>query len=241
MRDTLKALEELQKVDLQIAELVKGGSENPRRLAELESQLGAGRAAVETDREKLADLEKQKKSVEDLLASDKDKVKKWEARLTEQRSPREYTALAREIDIAKKQNTTASDEIVELAKQAETARDALETRESDFSESQTGLVDEMKSLRAAMEVQDAARKVLDEKRAEAAKAVPAQTLKRYEQIVKRRSSVIVPVVSGACNGCHMNLPPQLNNQLRTNARIDVCPSCSRMIYSPEAFEKAEEN
>ena len=43
-------------------------------------------------------------------------MKKWEARLAEQRSTREYAALAREIDIAKKANLTMAEELVELGK-----------------------------------------------------------------------------------------------------------------------------
>lgn len=240
MRDTLKALEELQKVDVQIGQLVKSGSENPKRLAELEAQLGSVRSAVEAERVKLEEVEKQKKATEELLAADKEKVKKWEARLTEQRSPREYTALAREIDIAKKQNETGADEIVSLAKQVETVRDGLETKEASFADTESELRAEMKTLRAAMNELEGRRKALEAQRAKAAQSVPAQMLKRYDVILKRRSTVVVQVVNGACSGCHMNLPPQLHNQLRTHARIDTCPSCGRMIYAAEAFEEAEE-
>lgn len=236
MREQLKALEALQNIDLQIAELLKGGAENPRRLAELESQLGAARGAVESERSKLAEIERQKKAVEDQLAADKDKVKKWEARLAEQRSTREYSALAREIDIAKKQNETASEEIVELARQAESARAAVAEREASFKSAEAALVGQMQEIRGAMADVDGRRKNLDEKRAEAAQHVPPAILRRYDVVQKRRGSVIVPVINGACRGCHMNLPPQMNNEMRTNARIDQCPSCGRMIYSPEAFE-----
>ena len=34
-------------------------------------------------------------------------MRKWEARLNELKTPREYAALARELDIAKKTNQTA--------------------------------------------------------------------------------------------------------------------------------------
>ena len=239
MRDTLKALEELQKVDVQIGQLVKSGSENPKRLAEVEAQLGSVRSAVEVERRKLDEVEKQKKATEELLAADKEKVKKWEARLTEQRSPREYTALAREIDIAKKQNETGAEEIVELAKQVVATRDGLETKEASFADEEGQLRAEMKSLREAMDELDGKRKELEKKRAAAAKSVPEAMLRKYDVILTRRATVIVPVVNGACSGCHMNLPPQQYNQLRTHARIEGCPSCGRMIYSPEAFEAAE--
>jgi len=239
LRDQLKALEALQTIDVQIAELMRGGEEHPRKLAELESQLGAARGAVEVERTRLAEIERQKKALEEQLAADKDKVKKWEGRLTEQRSTREYSALAREIDIAKKQNETAAEEVVELARQAESARSVIAEREASFKTAETALVGQMQTIRAQMADIDARRKNLEEKRADAAKSVPAGILRKYDVIQKRRTTAIVPVIGGTCQGCHMNIPPQLNNELRATGRIDTCPSCFRMIYAAEAY--AEQN
>lgn len=239
MRDQLKALEALQSIDVQIAELLRGGEEHPRKLAELESQLGAARGAVEVERNRLAEIERQKKALEDQLAADKDKVKKWEARLTEQRSTREYSALAREIDIAKKQNETAAEEIVELARQADAARATIAEREASFKTAEAALISQMQAIRAEMADIDGRRKNLDEKRADAAKAIPANLLRKYETIQKRRVTAIVPVVGGTCTGCHMQLPPQMNNELRITARIDTCPACFRMIYAAEAYAEPQ--
>jgi uncharacterized protein len=235
LRDQLKALEALQTIDVQIAELMRGGEEHPRKLAELESQLGAARGAVEVERTRLAEIERQKKALEEQLAADKDKVKKWEARLTEQRSTREYSALAREIDIAKKQNETAAEEVVELARQAESMRGVVAERETSFKTAEGAIVGQMQTIRSQMAAIDGRRKNLMEKRAEAAKSVPPAVLRKYDVIQKKRTTAIVPVEGGACRGCHMNVPPQMNNELRATGRIDTCPSCFRMIYSAEAY------
>ncbi len=122
LREKLKALAELQKVDLEVASLRKAADVHPRQLAELERELGAARSAIEAERTRVADIERQKTTLEQNISDEKDKVKKWEARLAEQRSTREYSALAREIDIAKKANQTMSDELVELTKTLGAAR-----------------------------------------------------------------------------------------------------------------------
>jgi predicted nucleic acid-binding Zn-ribbon protein len=239
LKAQLKALEALQNIDLQIADVLKGGKENPRRLAELEAQLGAARGAVESEKSKLTELERQKKALEEQLTADKDKVKKWEARLTEQRSTREYSALAREIDIAKKQNETTSQEIVELARQAESARDVVAERQAAFQAAETALAGQMGEIRKSMGDIDSRRKALDEKRQQAAQQLPPQLIRRYETVHRRHTLVLAPVQQGSCQGCHMFLPPQQNNELRTHARIDACQSCGRMIYSPDAFAEVE--
>ena len=148
MREKLKALAELQKVDMEAATLRKAADVHPRQIAELERELGAARSAIEAERARVADIERQKLQLEQNITDEKDKVKKWEARLAEQRSTREYSALAREIDIAKKANLTMADELVELTKTLGAAREAVKGKETEFSTRQQQLAGRMTELRA---------------------------------------------------------------------------------------------
>ncbi len=237
MHDLLKALTALQRVDAELDELVRTSREFPNRLAELEAKLGAARQSTEDNRQKLIDLETQKRTLEEQLAADKDKIKKWEARLAEQRSAREYTALAREIDIAKKQNETTAEEIVELSKEIQEAREQLEAAEAAFAELESGVVEDRNRIEKALGETNEKEAELTKRRNEAAQSVPPQMLRRYDLIHKRRGTVLVAVVNGACSGCRMSLPPQLHNQLLARPKLDACPSCGRMIYVPAAFER----
>ena len=234
--DKLKALEDLQKIDVQIAELDRTGSEHPKQLAEIEAQLKTAQAAVDAERARLAEVERQKHQLEEQLAADKERVKKWEGRLSEQRSTREYSALAREIDIAKKQNVTTGEEIVSLAKQAEDLRLVVDERIAAHDGIAREIGGKAGAIRSALDELASRRRALEEKRHAAAAKVDAAMLRRYDAIKKRRGTAIVPVIGGACKGCNMNVPPQFYNELRATKRIDVCPSCGRMIYAAEAFE-----
>ena len=114
-RDKLRALEELQKVDLQIRDLAQQAEIHPARLKQIETERNQARAAVDAQRGRLADNERARRQNEQLLQLEKDKVRKWESRLSELKTPREYAALARELDIAKKTNQTAEEEIRRLS------------------------------------------------------------------------------------------------------------------------------
>jgi predicted nucleic acid-binding Zn-ribbon protein len=85
-------------------------------MGELERELSLAKSEVEAERNKLLDVERQRRTLEQNIAEEKEKVRKWEDALSEQRSTREYAALAREIDIAKKANATMAEELVELGK-----------------------------------------------------------------------------------------------------------------------------
>lgn len=237
LRDKLLALAALQKVDLDIAALKKNAETYPRQMAELEKQLSAAKAAVDAERSRLENLESQKHTLEQTITEDKDKVRKWEGRLSEQRSTREYSALAREIDIAKKGQTTMTEETQELGRQALVQRETVKAKETEFSGKTKDLVDRIEVLRTKLADADAQVAAIDGKRADAASKVDASLLRQYDVIRKKRMPAMVPVTfPGTCSGCRVNIPPQRFNTLVASRGIDTCPSCSRMIYAAEALE-----
>lgn len=237
MRDKLLALAALQKVDLDIAALKKNAEAYPREMAELEKQLAAAKAAVDGERTRLEQFESQKRTLEETISEDKDKVKKWEARLSEQRSTREYSALAREIDIAKKGQLTMTEEVQELGRQGLVQRELVKAKEGDFTNATRSLVERISGLRGKLAEVEAQVKAVDEKRADAAKAVDPSLLRQYDVVRKKRMPAMVPVTHpGTCSGCRMNIPPQRFNTLVATRGIDTCPACSRIIYAAETLE-----
>ena len=164
-------------------------------------------------------------------------MRKWEARLSEQRSTREYSALAREIDIAKKGQMTMSEDVQELGKQIIIQRDVVKTKEGEFTGKTKDLVDRIDALKAKLAEVESQVKSIDEKRAEAAKAVDGSLLRQYDSVRKKRMPAMVSVAApGTCGGCRMNIPAQRFNQLVASRGIDTCPSCTRMIYAAEVLE-----
>lgn len=237
MRDKLLALVELQKVDLDIAALKKNAEVYPRETAELEKQLNTAKAAVDAERLKLDQLETQKRTLEQTIAEDKDKVRKWEARLTEQRSTREYSALAREIDIAKKGQLTMAEEAQELGRQAGVQKELVKAKEADFGSRTKDLVDRIDALKGKLAEVEAQVKQIDLKRTDAATKVDERLLRQYDVVRKKRMPALVTVNHpGTCGGCRMNIPPQRFNTLVASKGIDTCPSCTRIIYAAETLE-----
>jgi predicted nucleic acid-binding Zn-ribbon protein len=236
MREKLKALLELQKIDLEIAAVKKTAEVHPKQIAELERELEVARSATEAERQKLHDIESQKRNLEETIASDKDTVKKWEQRLAEQRSTREYSALAREIDIKRKSITTMQEDLQELGRTQATQRETLKSKETEYGGTRERITGSITDLRQKHEASGGQIKNLEEKRTAAAKGVDANLLRRYDTVRKKKMPALVPVIAGTCQGCNMNIPPQMYNQLRTHLGTDVCPSCNRIIHASEALE-----
>jgi predicted nucleic acid-binding Zn-ribbon protein len=234
LREKLLALAALQKVDVEVAALKKNAETYPREIGELEKQLAVARAAVDAEKTKLTELDRQRQTLEQTVTDDKDTIRKWEGRLTEQRSTREYSALAREIDIKKKGLQTMSEEILELGKQMTLQREVVRGKDADFQLRTKDLVERVASLREKLAAVEEETRGVEVRRTEAVKTVDPDLLRRYDNIRRKRMPALVPVnAPGTCSGCRMNLRPQMYNMLVASGNVESCPSCSRMVYAAE--------
>lgn len=234
MQDKLKILKNLQDIDQELNDV-------RRQLALLESEaeeLTADRVRVEgmvaTLGEDLAVLEGELAELDCSLSVEQDNVIKAEGRLPAIKTQKEYVAVLKEIDNAKKVNKEIQDrikskneEIASLAaekaeKDAELA--AVSERTAERSASIYARINEIKENSSARE----------EERKELFAQIPASLGKRYQVLSERRNGIaIVPAHKGACTGCNMLLPPQLYNNLYTTREILSCPLCSRLLYLGE--------
>ena len=233
-REKLRALEELQKIDLQIRELAAAAEGHPLRLKQIEGDRNLAKAALDALRGRLADNERARRQQTELLGLEKEKVRKWEGRLNELKTPREYAALARELDIAKKTNTGAELELARLGTEYEDLKKGLAAAEVTLAEKEAVVQREGVAIQAQLAEIQLQVKALDGERAAAVKTVEPGLVGKYEKIRQKRGGVAVaPVVGGTCKGCQMNIPPQMANMLRNGFEIQNCPSCNRFIYAAE--------
>jgi predicted nucleic acid-binding Zn-ribbon protein len=239
LREKLRSLEELQQVDLELAEVQREAEAVPRRRAEIDADVGGVRSAWDAGRARLADNERERRGQEQLHTMERDKVKKWEGRLAETRTPREYAALSREIEIAKKTNEGISEQLRVLLAAAAEIQQGIEALQDQLDEKEAAAQEELEGLAKREEEFAARMKVLEGRRGELARAVEPALLSRYENLRKRRGGVAVTQISGTtCRGCNRNIPPQLAIVLARANSIENCPHCNRILYSAEAVNPA---
>lgn len=235
LREKLKALEELQQIDLDTNEVKAVLDAIPARRGDVDAQVAGARKAYDDEKARMEGNERERRQLESLLAMERDKVKKWEGRLGEIKTPREYAALSREIDIAKKTNEGQAEQIKTLAAQASDLKSALDGKEEALAEREEAAQAEVKALEQQRTDAEAKLHALEARRAEAAKKVDPGLLSKYENIKRRRAGIAVaPVVGSTCQGCHRFIPPQLSIVLQRADSIETCPNCHRIIYSAAA-------
>ncbi|MGZ6143995.1 MAG: zinc ribbon domain-containing protein, partial [Myxococcales bacterium] len=186
MSEKLKALEELQKVDLKIRDLSAEAEKHPARLRQIESERAQAKTALDATRGKLADNERARRQNDQLLGLEKEKVRKWESRLNELKTPREYAALARELDIAKKTNQGAEEELKRLAIEYDALRGQVAAGETALADKEAVVEREGKEIQSVLDGVQAQMKELQAERLRLTAACDKSLVNKYERIRKQR-------------------------------------------------------
>ena len=241
MREQLQNLLQLQSCDVKVRELETAAKQLPAKLDPLRRDLTKLQGMLDGERAKLAETETWRKNQQDSIDRERDAMKQAQSKLQASKNSKEWGAATREVENKRK---SIGDREVELKKVLETTQQSntqLAARDADVQK----LRDELTSSEAAMSDQVAAlaKELADAKAARdtARASVDKQWLKTYDSLAAKRGYAVAPVIKGVCQGCHMALPPQLNNILARMESIEMCPRCGRLVYRKELLEpKAEE-
>jgi uncharacterized protein len=233
LKDQLVLLEDLQRHDARLQEYDLTLKALPEKLQSLKNDLAKVEALLDRERASLAEIENFKGDLDAQLKDTEGNVAKTKAKMSQVRGGKEFSAVQREVETTKKMIGEREEEVLKLMTAIETSKKSVAAHEKDVLELRAHVAQE----EAATQVKvDEIQAKIDAERVErdqlAAKVRP-EVLKRYSTIRIRRGLAVVPVVRGACQGCHMRIPPQLYNQLQRGNSIEACPTCYRIIYWDE--------
>jgi hypothetical protein len=233
---TLKSLVALQTIDLRVRDLDNDRKTIPARLTEIAAVLEKARSELSTQLNQLDEAEMARRMAESDLKAEKEKIKKWESRLNEIKTNRDYQALSREIESARKANLGIEDEILRKMQEIEDLKKSISQKEEEQAKVESGLVGERSDLEQKLATVNARMAEEDLVRNRAKQGLDPAWANQYELIRKRRDGIaVVPVLDEHCQGCHMGIPPQLYNLVLRGEEIRTCPYCARILYYEPAL------
>ena len=236
MIEQLKLLDELQRHDARLQEVDAALKALPEKVEALKKDLGRVDAMLTQERQSLAETEKFRRDLDGQLKADESNIVKAKAKLSQVKTGKDYMAAQREMEATRKLVGEREEEILRLLAAIEASKKSIAAHEKDVADLRAVVEREDQSTTAKIkELTDKSAGARAEREA-IAKQVRPDLLKRYNAIRARRGIAVVPVTTSACQGCHMAIPPQLYNTLRSTLGTDVCPSCHRIIYAAEALE-----
>jgi predicted nucleic acid-binding Zn-ribbon protein len=238
LRDQLRQLEELQTHDAKIQELEQSLKAIPAKLAATEADLARVEAILASEGNSLKETEKYYSEQKGLVTDDEVQVAGAKHKLTQAKNSKEYMAAQREIEQRRESLASREVEIGKLVEAVEAKKKVLADRATDVQGLKDSLAKDGEAAKARMAEIEAKIAELRVERDKLATAVKPDVLKRYGAIRMRRGLAVVSVKNGTCQGCNMNIPPQLYNVLQRGVSIETCPSCSRIIYWEDIMKDA---
>ena len=236
--DRLAALQELDRQLREKTELVRASE---GEVAEAETQLAQQRELTQQARAARDAADTRRAELEAQLEAEEAKMKDRRMRLNRVRNEKELQALRREIEVGKEANQQTEEELLRVLESLDTLVATATEAERCLADLEAAAAAKISERRAGMgqllEDVERERQVRDRM----ASALDVGLRQKYEQIFERRGgTAVVEVRNGTCQGCYMNLPPQLFNELQRTRDVRMCPNCHRILFwRPERLEPAE--
>jgi uncharacterized protein len=231
LKDQLALLRELQRIDLELDELLTQRTQIDGRLTEHRTVLGRLSEELNHQKKELDEIRTHQRQKEADFKEAQENLKERKKRLLNVGSTKEYNAVEKEVETLQKTADVAEEEMLHLAEVIETTERSIQEKEAQVTELRDSIqqeehdsLDHLGSLTSKITELKA---IADEARGDVSKRI----LHKYDFIRSRRSGVALGAAkSGHCEGCYMSLPPQLFIQIQRGESFETCPSCQRILY-----------
>lgn len=236
-KEQIDILIELQTIETDRYQLQKRLEAKPAKLKSLDEEIESQGSALAGDEQSLTDLKRDYRTFEADMKINAERIKKLQERLRSVKTNREYQATLKEIDDLKAKNSAIEDRALETMDRIDAVEAAVAKEKEDLSL----ISEEIKQDRAAIEKEMAEEQQrlseLEKKRQDTAGRLDPSLMRTYHRILGLGYAVaIAPVVQSVCQGCNMNIPPQMFNELQRFDSLKFCPFCERILYWKPACE-----
>ena len=234
MADEIKRLIELQQLDGEIFR-IKGELEAmPEKLKEFSAIIKEKESIYTTSEEKSKKLKVQQKEKEIELQTKEEAIKKHQTQLYQLKTNKEYTAMEKEIASLKADNSILEEGIIKLLDETDAVEKEITENKKIYEQEKSRIESEKKKVEQEKIQFETELKNIESQRSEFVKNIDKDILSKYERILQAKDGLaLVPVVLDACDGCNMNLPPQVINEVKLKNDLIFCGNCSRILYSKD--------
>ena len=231
MKEKLKELLDVQEIDKSIALLIQKKEALPAELEKFAEALKIEESRKKNLEEENLSLVKERRQKERDLEAKNETRKKFQDQLYQVKTNKEYSALMEEINNVRKEIEKLEEEILvlmeksdELEKEVASGTELIRVKQEELEKARKSNEEEIARINGELQA-------WEKKREEKASHIPAELLTRYERIRRGRNGLgLVLVKNNACQGCFMELPPQVISEIKLGQRLIVCENCNRLLY-----------
>jgi len=233
-KEQLETLAKLQSIEAEPQSINARLNVVPEKIESFDHEINTIDQRLSDESTRLEELKKEYRVNELDVDVNLSKMKKSEDKLREVKTNKEYQSTLKEIEDIKAINSEIEDKMIDCLDQIDEVEKYLSTKKDEFQV----LKDQIESEKDAIHQESEAGKArLTELQTEwdaVSKQVDPKLMKTYMGVQDQRGVAIVAVNNAVCQGCNLNIPPQMYNELQRGDSLRFCPHCQRIIYWKEA-------
>lgn len=221
----------LQEIELESNSIQSQLSELPQKLAKIGEKLKTVRETIGEEENRLNELKKKYRSYESDAEMSLSRIKKSREKLNAAKTNKEYQSSLKEIEDLELINSKLEDDMLECLETMDKIETEIDTKKKEYLQL-TDRVNTEKDL-LQQESEEAEKRLirLNTDWSSLKEMIDPVLLEKYNTVKERVGSVaITPVKNAVCQGCNVNIPPQLYNELQRLESLMFCPHCQRIIY-----------
>jgi len=202
------------------------------RIEMLNSGLKEFEKIIEEKEAVLKELDQKYRSYESDVQMNLDRISKSKEKLRSVKTNKEYQSSVKEIEDMQAINSNIEDEMLDFLEHMESAENTLIQTRAEYRKR----VEQANVEKVAIEKEADNGKQqlvrLDENWQKISGQIDSDLLETFSKARLNQANgiAIVPAKKAVCQGCNMNIPPQLYNELHRFDRLINCPHCERIIY-----------
>jgi len=227
----LQLLRDLQELDTEkkVVEIERQTGLDEQQV--LNAELERLQEMVDSLAEEIGGLESEKSELAKAMELEQQNIERSEGRLPQIKTQKEYIAVLKEVDTAKKLAKELQDQIDTKNETLASLNSEKSEKDDEFTQAKEQASERCAEIDASLVSVTEQLDEMERQRKALLQDLPTKLRKRYELLMSRRGGVaVVEASGGACLGCHMHLPPQLFNSLFVVKEIQTCPHCNRLLF-----------
>lgn len=228
----IEILISLQNIEFSKIEVKKALDAVAAKVAELEDELKTFSDEVENEKQKLRDSQARYKEFEEHIQTNDTLIAKIAEKRRSVKTEREYQALIKEEEQLRARKSQIEEEMLACMDLMETTTEVIATKERELLQIQQQVESDIQSVKQEASESETRHADLSQEWEAMATDIDARLLDKFVKVKNQTADgrALAPVRDAICLACHMNIPPQMYNELQRFDSLKLCPFCFRILY-----------
>ncbi|OQX21360.1 MAG: hypothetical protein BWK80_33695 [Desulfobacteraceae bacterium IS3] len=236
MREQIEILIKLQNIETEIGNTKVFLNSLSEKFKTLDARRNDFDQLIAEETSRLEKLKRKYRECESEVQINLAKIKKSQEKSGSIKTNKDYQAALKEIEELKKKNSQLQDGMVEDLDRIEKSEKSLAEKKAEFLRVTRQITDEKEAIQLEADQKKETLDRFDKDWTAISKTVRPDMMKKFLMVKGKGGGIaVVAVKEAVCQGCNMNIPPQLYNELQRLDSLKFCPHCQRLIY----WEKRE--